>query len=81
MGNVRMRNGLGGNAHLPYRKEAECHDRVGQRDAGCHAQSAADAHRLTMHEAEIGHHGACERKGRSLHKITLDDEDADRARG
>ena len=54
-------------------------DRIGQRHRRRDAEATADAHRFAMHEAEIGQHGAGERKGRGLHEIALDHEHADRA--
>ena len=41
-------------------EKSDSHHGIGQRDAGRHAQSAADADRFAMHEAEIGQHGAGE---------------------
>ena len=74
-----MRNGKAVGAELLHCQKSGCHYSICQRDTRRHAQSAADADRLAMHEAEIGQHGAGKCEGRGFRKIPLDDEDADGA--
>src|SRR5260370_33641480 len=57
--------------------QASRHHGIGERHAGRHAQSAADADRFAVHEAEIGHAGAGEPEDRSLHEITLTENDTE----
>src|ERR1700733_13244100 len=76
---LRMRNRKAAGAVFLHYEETGRHHSISQRHTRRHAQSATDADRLAMHEAEIGHHRACEREGRSLHEVALDDEHADRA--